>query len=412
MFRNVLTLKLIFERRNKMKKKFTLMILSLSLLASVNTYADQARDEEKNNKSQTIIRSGTQAPSKGSAEYFTGNVRIEPLFSENNTAHYSGAYVTFQPGARSAWHTHPSGQRLIVTEGVGLVQEWGGPIEEIQAGDVVWCPPGVKHWHGASPTSSMTHIALTGVQDGQGVNWMEKVTDEQYGEENKKLKKEKQKKKEDYDGEQALKAEQESIVAISAFTASGDIPRLKNALNEGLDAGLTINEIKEILVQMYAYVGFPRSLNGINTFMEVIDEREANGIKDVIGREASPLPANKTSIELGTKIQTSLVGAPVTGPTYTFAPAIDQFLKAHLFGDIFGRDILDFQSRELATIAALANMEGVNSQLEAHFNIGFNTGLTEDDMRGVVSVLETEVGKKVSKNAEEVLDNLLSGETK
>jgi 4-carboxymuconolactone decarboxylase len=395
-----------------MKKILTVMILSLSLLASTSTYTGQAMADEANKNSQTITRSGSQASYKGPAEYFTGNVRIDPLFSENNSAHYSGAYVTFQPGARSAWHTHPTGQRLIVTEGVGLVQEWGGPIEEIRAGDVVWCPPGVKHWHGASPTSSMTHIALTGIQDGQGVEWMEKVTDEQYGVDNKKLKKEKQKNKKEEDGEQALKPEQESIVEISAFTASGDIPQLKNALNEGLDAGLTINEIKEVLVQMYAYAGFPRSLNGINTFMEVIEEREANGIKDEVGQEASPLPANKTSIELGTEIQTSLVGAPVTGPTYTFAPVIDQFLKGHLFGDIFGRDTLDFQSRELATIAALASMEGVNSQLEAHFNIGLNTGLTEADMKGIVTVLEAEVGKKVAKNADEVLDKLLSSKAK
>ena len=100
--------------------------------------------------------------------------------AEGKTAPYSGAYVTFQPGARSAWHTHVAGQRLIVTEGVGRTQQWGGPVEEIRAGDVVWCPPGVKHWHGASPTSVMTHIALTGIHDGQGVDWLEKVTDEQY----------------------------------------------------------------------------------------------------------------------------------------------------------------------------------------------------------------------------------------
>jgi quercetin dioxygenase-like cupin family protein len=130
-------------------------------------------------KSQ-ITRGGSQPSAKGPAEYFTGNVRIAPLFPENDSAPYSGAYVTFQPGARTAWHTHPTGQRLIVTDGVGWVQEWGGPIEEVRAGDVVWFPPGVKHWHGASPTTAMTHIALTGVLDGKGVEWMEKVTDEQY----------------------------------------------------------------------------------------------------------------------------------------------------------------------------------------------------------------------------------------
>src|SRR5512137_2248230 len=146
---------------------------------------------------------------------------------------------------------------------------------------------------------------------------------------------------------EGLNARQKGIVSIAAFTASGDMEKLKTALNEGLDAGLTVNEIKEILVHLYAYAGFPRSLNGISTFMAVMDERQAKGIQDELGREASPLPANKSSIELGTEIQTRLVGRPVTGAIYTFAPAIDQFLKGHLFGDIFGRDNLDFQTREI-----------------------------------------------------------------
>lgn len=127
-----------------------------------------------------IIQSGSQPSSKGQEEYFTGNVRVDPLFQENEFAPYSVAYVTFEPEARTAWHTHPTGQRLIVTYGVGWVQEWGGPIKEVRAGDVVWFPPGVKHWHGATPTTAMTHIALTGVADGKGVEWLEKVTDEQY----------------------------------------------------------------------------------------------------------------------------------------------------------------------------------------------------------------------------------------
>ncbi|MBP2635275.1 MAG: Carboxymuconolactone decarboxylase [Firmicutes bacterium] len=204
-----------------------------------------------------------------------------------------------------------------------------------------------------------------------------------------------------------LHARQEQIVAIATFTAKGDLPRLKTALNDGLDAGLTVNEVKEVLVQMYAYTGFPRSLNGISTFMGVMEERQAKGIHDEIGREASPLPADKSSIEFGTENQTKLVGVPVRGPIYTFAPAIDQFLKGHLFGDIFGRDILDFQSREIATISALASMEGVNSQLQAHFNLGFNTGLTEEQMNGIISVLADKVGKKEADNASEVLGKVL-----
>lgn len=211
---------------------------------------------------------------------------------------------------------------------------------------------------------------------------------------------------------QALNAQQEQIAAITAFTAKGDLPKLNTALNDGLDAGLTVNEIKEVLVQMYAYTGFPRSLNGISTFMGVIDERKEKGIKDEIGREASPLPADRSSLELGTENQTKLAGVPVRGSLYTFAPAIDQFLKGHLFGDIFGRDTLDWQSREIATIAALASMEGVNSQLQAHFNLGFNTGLTENQMKGIVSVLADKVGKQEADNASEVLDKVLSARVK
>ncbi|HWR42251.1 carboxymuconolactone decarboxylase family protein [Sporomusa sp.] len=209
-----------------------------------------------------------------------------------------------------------------------------------------------------------------------------------------------------------LNVKQQGIVTIAAFTAKGDLERLKTALNEGLDAGLTVNEIKEILVQMYAYCGFPRSLNGINTFMNVMKEREAKGIKDELGREASPLPAGKSSIELGTEVQTSLIGAPASGAIYTFAPAIDEFLKGHLFGDIFGRDNLDYQSREIATISALASMNGVNNQLRSHFNVGLNVGLTEAQLRSLITVLETRVGKQEADNATGVLNNVISGRTR
>lgn len=210
----------------------------------------------------------------------------------------------------------------------------------------------------------------------------------------------------------SLNAKQQGIVTIAAFTAKGDLERLKTVLNEGLDAGLTVNEIKEILVQMYAYCGFPRSLNGISTFMSVMKEREAKGIKDELGREASPLPAGKSSIELGTEVQTSLIGAPASGAIYTFAPAIDEFLKGHLFGDIFGRDNMDFQSREIATISALASMNGVNNQLRSHFNVGLNVGLTEAQLKSLITVLETRVGKQEADNATSVLSNVISGRTR
>ncbi len=211
------------------------------------------------------------------------------------------------------------------------------------------------------------------------------------------------------DKNQALSTKLQGIIPIAAFTAQGDLEKLKASLNEGLQTGLTVSEIKEILVQLYAYAGFPRSLNGIATFMGVLEERQKKGIKDEAGREASPLPANKSSVELGTEIQTKLVGKPVTGAIYVFAPAIDQFLKGHLFGDIFGRDNLDFQSREIATISALASINGVNPQLQAHFNVGLNTGLTEAQLKSLISVLSARVGKKEADNAREIFGMVLIG---
>src|ERR1043166_812269 len=127
-----------------------------------------------------IKRSGSQPSGKGSAEYFTGAVRIDPLFEAPDPARVVGASVTFEPGARTAWHTHPLGQTLVVISGCGRAQRLGGPVEEIRPGDVVWIPPGEKHWHGASPTTAMTHIAVHEFQGGKAVEWMEQVTDEQY----------------------------------------------------------------------------------------------------------------------------------------------------------------------------------------------------------------------------------------
>ncbi len=128
-----------------------------------------------------IKKAGTQASSKGPADWFTGTVRIDPLLDAPEPARVAGASVTFEPGARTAWHTHPLGQTLIVTAGVGRVRRWGGPVEEIRPGDVVWFPPGEKHWHGASPKTAMTHIAIQEKLDGKVVEWMEHVTDDEHG---------------------------------------------------------------------------------------------------------------------------------------------------------------------------------------------------------------------------------------
>jgi len=127
-----------------------------------------------------IKRNGSQPSNKGPADWFTGTVRIDPLIQTNAPARVAGASVTFEPGARTAWHTHPLGQTLIVTAGCGRAQRWGGPMEEIRTGDVIWFPPGEKHWHGAGPTTAMAHIAIQENLDGKVVDWLEKVSDEQY----------------------------------------------------------------------------------------------------------------------------------------------------------------------------------------------------------------------------------------
>ncbi len=140
----------------------------------------QAVEPASDAVSQKITRAGSQASVAGPADYFTGRVRVDPVWPADKNITASGGLVTFEPGARSAWHTHPAGQQLVVVSGVGLTQEWGKPIQVIQPGDVIWCPPGVKHWHGAASATAMTHLAVTAMVDGKNVTWMEKVTDEQY----------------------------------------------------------------------------------------------------------------------------------------------------------------------------------------------------------------------------------------
>lgn len=157
----------------------TLWTLAMCVAAPLAGAAGSTAADDKP-RAQQITRSADQVSTAGPEDYFTGQVRVDPLFAASDEIKASAAYVTFEPGARSAWHTHPAGQRLVVVSGVGLTQEWGKPVQQIHPGDVVVCPPGIKHWHGASPEGAMTHLAVTGTADGKNVTWMEKVTDEQY----------------------------------------------------------------------------------------------------------------------------------------------------------------------------------------------------------------------------------------
>ena len=167
-------------------KKYLLITFTLSIIftaISCNAGTKEASNSYEYTKSPTetvLIKNGEGQKSKGSADYFTGDVEVESITAPNETSKFSVAYVTFQAGARSAWHTHPAGQHLIVVEGIGLTQEEGKPIQEFRAGDILYCPSNVKHWHGASPNSPMKHVAITGDSNGNNVTWMEHVTDEEY----------------------------------------------------------------------------------------------------------------------------------------------------------------------------------------------------------------------------------------
>jgi len=239
---------------------------------------------------QTITPAGSQKPSAGPAEFFTGEVTATPVFPAR-PGFPSGGSVTFSPGARSAWHTHPAGQQLIVTAGRGFTQEWGGPITEIRAGDVVWCPPGVKHWHGAAPDSPMTHIAITAYVGDKNVDWMEKVSDEQYAATRAsaarasstpsaahKLFGDVAPKLADLTDQvlfgdvwarPGLSRRDRSLATVSALIALNRPEQLRAHLAMARQNGLTEDELVETLTHLAFYAGWPNAINAANVAREV-----------------------------------------------------------------------------------------------------------------------------------------------
>ncbi|BFM09511.1 hypothetical protein R50071_47150 [Halioxenophilus aromaticivorans] len=199
-----------------------------------------------------------------------------------------------------------------------------------------------------------------------------------------------------------LNPRQQAIIPIAAFTATGDLQRLEPALHQGLEHGLTVNEIKEIFIHSYAYVGFPRALNGINTFINVMDERQNNGLKDTTGKQASPLPDNYDAIEYGHQTRNALVGRDISNRTTGYAPfvpTIDNFLVRHLFADIFVRDIFSHKDRELITISMLAAMTGTDPQLRGHLGISLRVGFTAEQLGEFIQILNNQVSSVSAQRA-------------
>ncbi|MDO5524283.1 MAG: carboxymuconolactone decarboxylase family protein [Bacteroidia bacterium] len=207
-----------------------------------------------------------------------------------------------------------------------------------------------------------------------------------------------------------LTEKQQNLISIAAITAKGDLQALKPALSKGLDAGLTVNQIKEAIVHLYAYCGFPRSIRGLQTFMEVLDEREAKGINDVIGADASPISDERTKYERGKDVLEELTGVPQDGPRTgysAFAPEIEIFLKEHLFADIFERDVLTYAERELVTISVISSIGKAEPMLRSHLNICLNVGLTPEQLQQLITVLKSTLGKKEAKAAQKVVNEVL-----
>ena len=277
--------------------------IALSLLASASAQTNQAGaalgTQAPGAQSIRIMCRGSQAPRQGPAENFTGSVRVDPLFQANAPARASGSLVTFESGARTAWHTHPLGQVLIVTAGTGWVQEWGGEKQEMRQGDVVWIPPGQKHWHGATSNNSMAHVAIVEALEGKAVDWMEKVTDAQYGAplraqgQAKPAPVAQAKPSQSAIGDFApklaeltddvlygdvwerpeLSKRDRSLVTVAALIAMNRPDQLRSHLVKARENGVTQEELIETITHLAFYSGWPNAVTAIAVAREVFEKR-------------------------------------------------------------------------------------------------------------------------------------------
>lgn len=334
-----------------------------------------------------VTRAGTQPSQKGPSDRFTGTVRIDPLFQASAPARATGAYVTFEPCARSAWHTHPLGQVLSVTAGVGRVQRWGGPVEEIRAGDVVWTPPGVKHWHGASPTTAMTHLAVQEQLDGKNVEWMEKVTDEQYGARPASPAAGTPPRAEADDlggvapalaryaalvsGElwrrPELSPRDRSLVTVAALIARQQTTELARYYEVALDSGVRPGELSELVTHLAFYSGWGTAAAAAAAAKDVFEER---------GVRADQLPTASGDLLPLDEAGEAKRAAGVAQQFGAVAPGVVQYTTDVLFRDLWLRPGLAPRDRSLVTVSALV-ATGQVAQLTYHLGRAMDAGLTQ-----------------------------------
>ena len=332
--------------------------------------------------------------------HFTGEVWLAPL-SGHKELNIPMFNVTFEPGCRNSWHSHKGGQILIATAGIGYYQEKGQPARRLFPGDIVEIAPDVVHWHGAAPDSWFSHVAVECNPQTNAALWLDPVSDEQYREATTESR---------YaEANKVLTAREQAIVSVASYTGKGDLEHLKPALSQALEAGMTVNQVNEVLIHTYAYCGFPRSLRAIQTFMQVVDARKARGIDDPVGQEATVIENDRSRYERGRDVLAEISGisadAPKTGYA-VFAPTVERFLKEHLFADLFERDLLTYRERELATVSVLAGVGGVEPMASGHMAICLHLGITAEQLSALFDIVETNLGKTYSEPLRGVLNQL------
>ena len=340
----------------------------------------------------SISRGGSRDVRNAPAASFTGSARVEMLFEAVEPSHASGGYVTFEPRARTAWHTHPRGQILIVTSGIGRVQQWGGPIDEIRAGDVVRIPAGQKHWHGASPQSAMTHLAVSEHRDGASVEWMELVSDEQY---DAPVRPQSAAARPSGPRQQALapglaaltddvlygdvwprpelSPRDRSLVTIAALIATGKTAQLAGHLGRGFENGLQPRETSGLLAHLAIYSGWPNAVSALEVYEQVYTARNVDTA--ALGTVGPRLvaPASDASRAKGAMEQWGAV-----------APKFVELTNAVVFDDLWRRSDLAPRDRSLVTVAALTAMGDVE-QLELHVRRGLESGLTREQIAEAIT---------------------------
>lgn len=334
---------------------------------------------------------------------FTGEVWLAPL-SGKKELNVPMTNVTFEPGCRNSWHSHKAGQLLIATAGIGYYQEKGKPARRLFPGDIVEIAPDVVHWHGAATDSWFAHIAITTNPQDNAAVWLSPVSDAEYLEATTEVE------CRYAEANKVLTSREQAIVAVASYTGKGDLEHLKAAFVRALEAGMTINEVNEVLIHAYAYCGFPRSLRAIQTFMRLVDERKANGIKDKVGREASVITDSGNRYERGRDVLAEISGVPADAPktgNALFAPVIERFLKEHLFADLFERDLLTYRERELATVSILAGVGGVEPMFKSHAAICLHLGIMPEQLSALLNIVETNLGKNYSEPLRIVLNQLI-----